>query len=67
MKAVAIIVLSLVIIVASIVFLSFTSCAIGIGDALSLEVRSLYGFVAMVALVCIVGCVTLISKLNKSD
>lgn len=65
MKALATIALTFVVIIAALVFLSFSLCAIasggGSGDRLT------FAFIALVALLILVGAQFRINKLNRKD
>ena len=68
MKALAILALSLMIIVASLCFVAFCMCAAGasVAEPPTTGERALYGIAALVALGSTVGMARLIRKLHRS-
>jgi hypothetical protein len=69
MKALAIVALSLIVIVSTVLFLMLSTCAIGggtIGGSLNAGERVGYAIAALVTLGCIIAMVQLIRKLNRS-
>jgi hypothetical protein len=68
MRFIAIVVLSLIVIVAAVYFLIFSTCAItgsGLESRLSLGERVQAGVAAAAALAALVGLIRLIRKLNR--
>jgi hypothetical protein len=68
MKALAILALSILIIIASLCFVAFCLCAAGasVAEPPTAGERALYAIAAVVALVSIIGMVKLIGKLDRS-